>query len=90
MSLDISKARTFRHLTAGSTIVLKDGTVMQFGGQKGQHGFMTTDIPEAVEMLSWMAKNPIVPVEEVIDVAAAVVAAPKAPDPALEAAKSRF
>lgn len=56
---------TFKHRTAGSTVITPNGLTYRFIGKTGGVGFITTDDSEAVSMLRSLAKNPSIPIEEV-------------------------
>jgi hypothetical protein len=58
---------TYRHNVAGSTFILPNGKVCQFGGKTGTPGVYVTSDKSEQEFLDHLAKTPNVPVERLAD-----------------------
>lgn len=49
--------KTFRHMFAGSNVVMADGTKLVFGGRAGQPGYYTTDVLDEIAFLKSMCRS---------------------------------
>jgi hypothetical protein len=81
------KEITFRHLTAGSNFIMPSGKHLIFSGPAGGVGEYTTNDPNEIKELTYLAKQSNVPVEFVIDKAPETSTVLRKPaDPAIAAA----
>ena len=72
----MSIKKTFKHLTAGSTVIFKSGVVCRFMGQFGGVGFYETDKEDEIETLMELHRSPTAQVQLVEDESVAVLDKP--------------